>query len=79
MEPLGLGISGGEFLALVQHADIVKPRQRIIRFEFQRALEQKLRIVVDVQSRTDIGEQAHRLDMGGVGLQETAAQFLGRL
>jgi hypothetical protein len=67
----------GEFLPLVEHAGIVIARADIVRLDRDGGFEQKFSLVDNLKPLRDLGQQAHALGMGGVGLKELAAQRLG--
>jgi hypothetical protein len=72
----GLFQSLFELLPLVQDVDVVVAGQPVVGLEFDAALQQELRIVIDEQLHAQQRQQPHGLDMVGMLLQEGAAQLL---
>ena len=56
---------------------MVDPQLDIAGVEFDGCLEQEIGILVDAQSRADISEQAHALNMLRLFAQEAASNFFG--
>ena len=60
-----------------QEVGVVEARLHVIGCEFDAALEQELRIVVYLELRSDLRQQAHGLDVMPMRMQELPAQLLG--
>ena len=73
----GLFVGLFELCLLDQDVRVVDARLHVVGRELDATLEQELRIVVDLELRADLGQQAHGLDVMPMPLQEVPAELLG--
>ena len=66
-----------KLLPLLQGANVIEVRADVVWVEQHSRFEQKFGFVISVETRADLREQSHPLDMMTLRLEEMAAKLLG--